>query len=526
MRLKKSRFKNTDWTTFAVSGGFLLLFVIISLIDIDLVGRLVNESFNWSATFFGAYWQLLLFGTFAIGLMLALSKYGRVRLGKKDKPENTYFKWISMILCTLLASGGVFWAAAEPLQHFLTTPPLFADDAMSAERAVMPALAQSFFHWGFLGWASLGTLTTIVLMYAHYHKGYPLKPRAILYPIFGDKIFKKSIIGSTADIVSIIAVAAGTMGPIGFLGLQIGYGLHSLFGIPNTLTMSIIIVSVLIVIAAISVASGVDKGIQFLSRLNVGMVVGLGIIMLIIGPTMFLIDSFIGAEAFHLQNMIEMSLYRGDEGWLSYWTIFFWGWFLGYGPMLAIFISKISRGRTIRELIVAVSIIAPLVSNFWFTIVGGTGLSKEIGNPGSISGPFEEGGMPAAVMAIMDQLPMGLLLSLGFLLVTLVFVATTVDSISYTVAVTLQGTDNPNRWMRVFWVILFGILSIVLLTVGEGSIQALQNFIVVTAVPVSILLLPPLWIAPKIAKQLAYEQKVYGVNTAGERKDDSKKAAS
>ncbi|KHF41589.1 BCCT family transporter [Halalkalibacter okhensis] len=506
--MKTIKNMKTDWTTFAVSGGFLLLFVIFALIDINMVEGWVTESFNWSVTFFGAYWQLLLLGNFVIGIILAFSKYGNVKLGKMEKPENSNFRWISMILCTLLASGGVFWAASEPIYHFVTTPPLFASDGMTPQEAVIPALSQSFVHWGFLAWACLGTLTTIVLMYAHYHKGYPLKPRAILYPIFGEKIFNKSIIGSTADIVSIIAVAAGTMGPIGFLGLQIGYGLHFLFDIPNTLATNMIIVGALILIAAISVASGVDKGIQFLSRLNVIFVVLLTAIILMIGPTMFLIDSFISAQAFQLQHFFGMNLYRADQAWLGYWTIFFWGWFLGYAPMMAIFISKISRGRSIRELIVAVSIIAPLVSNFWFAVVGGTGLSHELNNPGSISGPLGDGGMPATVMAIMDQLPMGLWLAIGFLIVSIVFVSTTVDSISYTVAVTIQGTDHPQRWMRVFWVILFGILSVVLLTIGEGSIQALQNFIVVTAVPVSILLLPPLWSAPKIAKQMAKEQKI------------------
>lgn len=506
--MKTIKNMKTDWTTFAVSGGFLFLFVILSLINIEMVEGWVTNSFNWSVTFFGAYWQLLLLGNFVIGIILAFSKYGNVKLGKMEKPENGYFRWISMILCTLLASGGVFWAASEPIYHFVTTPPLFANDGMTSQEAIIPALSQSFVHWGFLAWACLGTLTTIVLMYAHYHKGYPLKPRAILYPILGEKVFNKSIIGSTADIVSIIAVAAGTMGPIGFLGLQIGYGLHFLFDIPNTLATNIFVIGALILIAAISVASGVDKGIQFLSRLNVIFVVALTAIILIIGPTMFLIDSFISAQVFQFHHFLEMNLYRADQAWLGYWTIFFWGWFLGYAPMMAIFISKISRGRTIRELIVAVSIIAPLVSNFWFTVVGGTGLSLELINPGSISTALADGGMPASVMAIMDLLPMGLWLAIGFLLVSIVFVSTTVDSISYTVAVTLQGTDHPQKWMRVFWAILFGILSIVLLTIGEGSIQALQNFIVVTAVPVSILLLPPLWSAPKIAKQMAKEQLI------------------
>src|SRR5699024_6170488 len=152
-----------------------------------------------------------------------------------------------------------------------------------------------------------------------------------------------------------------------------------------------------------------------------------------------IIDAFVGGAGFYLQNFFAMSLFRGDTAWLGGWTIFFWGWFIGYAPMLIVFISRIPRGRTIREWIGAVLIVSPLVSNFWFSIVGGTGVSLEIESPGSISDALTEGGMPAAVMAIMDQLPFGVLFAFGFLLVSIVFVATTTDTMSYTVAATLTG---------------------------------------------------------------------------------------
>ena len=507
--------QTTDKTVFFISGGLLILFVILAMIDLDMVEGWINSSFAFSAKVFGSYWELLLLANFIIGVVLAISKYGNVRLGKMEKPENGYYRWIAMILCTLLASGGVFWAASGPMMHFNATPPLFNDNS-STLAGVEPALAQSFLHWGFLAWAILGTLATIVLMYVHYHKGYPMKPRGMLFLLFGEKIFRKnSIIGNAADIISIVAVAAGTMGPIGFLGLQIGYGLHSLFNVPNTLVTNIVVISVLIVIAAISVATGIDRGIQFLSRMNVGLTVFLAVCMLILGPTLFIINKFISAEGFLIQNMLTMALYQGDQAWLGWWTVFFWGWFLGYGPMMAIFIARISRGRTIRELIIAVSIVAPLVTNFWFTVVGGTGIKAELDSPGSISTPLDVSGMPAAVMAIMDQLPLGFYLAIGFLLVTLVFVATTVDSISYTVAVSLTGSDQPSRLIRVFWVVMFGLLSIVLLTVGENSVTAIQNSIVVTAVPVSILLLPTLWGSIQAARKMAIEQNIVAVDKDG-----------
>ncbi|MBH0231146.1 BCCT family transporter [Halobacillus yeomjeoni] len=498
-----------DWIAFSISGGMLVLFLLLSLMNKTMMGEWISSSFDFSVTFFGAFWQLLLLATFVVGVWMALSKYGKVKLGKKDKPENGWFRWVSMILCTLLASGGVFWAAGEPIYHFLSTPPLFAEDGMTRAEAVIPGLAQSFFHWGFTGWACLGTVATIVLMYAHYHKGYPLKPRTILYPIAGEKIFNKnSVLGSTADIVSIVAVAAGTIGPIGFLGLQVGYALDYLFGIPNTMFTQSLVIIFLVTIAAVSAASGVDKGIQLLSRMNVGLAIVLMIGMLILGPTLFIIDSFIGAEAYQIQNFIQMSLYRGDSGWLGYWTVFFWGWFLGFGPAMAMFISRISRGRTIRELILAVAIIAPIVSNFWFAVVGGSGLFYELENPGAISTALNETGMPAAVMAIMEQVPFGMVMAAGFLVVTIIFVATTADSMSYSVAVTLTGNTHPPRMLRVFWALLFGAIAATLLGIGESSIQTLQNFIVVTAVPVSLLLLPPVWLAPKLAKVMAKEQGI------------------
>src|SRR5699024_3850512 len=280
----------------------------------------ITTLFDTSADIFGSYWQLLLLGNFFIGVFLACSKYGNVRLGNQAKPKYSYYRWVAMILCTLLASGGVFWAAAEPMYHYMDTPPLLGGGAfdnvdgafahsfmhwgftawailgtlativmmyvhytkgmplrprgllypildrkstrlnsshVSISYAVFfytcnvfsfptrrssdlymdtppllgggafdnvdGAFAHSFMHWGFTAWAILGTLATIVMMYVHYTKGMPLRPRGLLYPIFGEKIYEKSVLGSAADVISIIATVAGTLGPLGFLGLQISY---------------------------------------------------------------------------------------------------------------------------------------------------------------------------------------------------------------------------------------------------------------------------------------------------------------
>lgn len=162
MNEQTDRKTRIDWITFSISGGFLVLFLLMSLLNKDLMGEWISSSFDFSVTFFGVFWQLLLLATFVVGVALALSKYGKVKLGKKDTPENGWFRWVSMILCTLLASGGVFWAAGEPIYHFLTTPPLFADEGMTRAQAVVPRAGAKLFP---LGLYCLG-----LLRYGSYHR--------------------------------------------------------------------------------------------------------------------------------------------------------------------------------------------------------------------------------------------------------------------------------------------------------------------------------------------------------------------
>ncbi len=486
-----------------LSGGFFVLFVIAALIDLDWLNNAVNTAFGWSATAFGAYWQVLLLATFIIGLVMAFSRLGRVRVGASE-PDRTTFTWIAMIMCTLLAGGGVFWAAAEPIAHFTSPPPLFDVEAGS-EAAASVALAQAFMHWGFLAWAILGAVSGVMLMHLHYHRELPIKPRTLLYPVFGDRVMGPPW-GPIIDALCVIAVAAGTIGPIGFLGLQVAYGVEELFGIPGGLTTQIVIVLGLMAIYVISAITGLRKGIQILSRFNVVLALGLAAFILVFGPTGFIVDNFIQAGGRYLDDFIPMATFRGDTGWLGWWTVFFWGWFLGYGPLMAMFVARISRGRTIREVIVALSLIAPLATAFWFTIVGGSGIAFDLQNPGSVADPYNEGGLPAAMLAVTQQFPLGGLISILFLILTTIFVATTGDSMSYTISLTVSEGDQPATSLRVFWGIALGAVAIILLAAsggGDAAVGALQSFIVVTAVPVSLILLPTLWYSPKLALKMA-----------------------
>ena len=496
--------KAVDWPTFVISGGFMIAFTIAALVDIDVLADQVISAYRASARNFGVYWQVLLIATFGIGLYIAISRAGHCRLGNRNTPEMSTFKWFAIIMCTLLAGGGVFFAAAEPMAHFIAPPPLYAVEA-ATPAAVYPALSQSYMHWGFLAWAILGGLATIVYMHLHYQKGLPLKPRTLLFPVFGERVVH-GWFGGLIDAACVIAVVAGTVGPIGFLGLQVSYGLSELFGVANTYTTQSLIILFLIGIYTVSTVSGIHRGIQLLSTFNVFLALVLMTFMLVFGPTSFILDAYVQSTGLHISKLIPMATFRADTAWVDQWTVFFWGWFLGYGPLMAMFIARISNGRQIRELIVAVSIVAPIVTSFWFTIVGGTGLAFELANPGVISGPFEGFNMPAALFAITQQLPLGFLVSVLFLILTTVFVATTGDSMTYTISMVMTGTDDPPALLRIFWGVIMGVLAMILVSIGSGGISALQYFIVITAVPVSLILLPALWAGPVFARRIAHEQ--------------------
>lgn len=486
------------------SGGFIAAFVLIALVDSELLSTIVNSGFAWAVKVFGPYWQLLLLLTFLIGIGLAAGRTGRVILGGIDKPEMDGFRWMAIIFCTLLAGGGVFWAAAEPIAHFVNPPPLYGAQ-VDAQQGAVNALSQSFMHWGFLAWSIVGSLTSIVVMHLHYDKGLPLKPRILLYPVFGERVLKGHT-GALIDACCIVAVAAGTIGPIGFLGLQVSYALNALFDIPDGFTTQFIIILFAIALYTISALSGLNRGMQMLSRYNVILASALMLYILIFGPTNFIVNGYIQGVGSMIDNFIPMATYRGDEGWLSWWTVFFWGWFLGYGPMMAIFIARISRGRSIRQLITTISIVAPLVTCFWFTIVGGSGLAFEIAEPGSVSKAFEGFNLPGALLAVTSQLPMPMVMSILFLILTTIFIVTTGDSMTYTISVVVSGETEPNAIIRTFWGVMMGVTAIILISLGSGGISALQSFIVITAVPVSLILLPSLWNAPQIAMKMAKEQ--------------------
>lgn len=491
--------QTTHLPLFNITSGFITVFCLLALFHLPLLSTLVDQGFIWSTRYFGTFWQFELLLTFLIALCICLLPGSKHTIGNYDKPEFTYWQWGTMITCTLLGGGGVFWAAGEPLSHFLFPPPI--TDVTAASAAMAPiALAQCFLHWGFIGWSILGSLSTIVLMHYHEEEQLPLAPRTLLYPLLG-KYALSGPIAVLADASAIIAVVAGTVGPIGFLGLQVSYGVHYLFGYPDNFATQAIIICALVLLYTTSSISGLSKGIQILSRINVDLVILLCLFIVISGPTTFILKHFITGMQTYITHFFSLALYHDQPSWLGNWTWFFWGWFIGYGPLMAMFIARISRGRSIRAIICMVSLVAPLITNFWFAVLGGTGIALELQQPGSIATAFHGHDLPAALLAIASHLPFGFTLSIVFLVLTVIFVATTCDSMTYVIASSIAKETQAPTSLRIFWGIAMGLMALILLQAGEGGISKLQSFIIITAVPVSWLLIPPLWSAVYITYQ-------------------------
>lgn len=498
-----------DPVVLALSIGFIVLFVGFSLFDLKGVADLIGSGFAWSAKVFGSYFQALLLATFFIAIGVALSPAGRAKIGNLDRPEMSTFRWLAIIMCTLLAGGGVFFAAGEPIYHYVVTPPAFSSEP-GTPAAIPNAMAQSFMHWGFLAWAVLGTLSAIVLAHAHYVKGKPLQPRTLLYPVFGEQVMK-GWLGSVVDACCVIAVVAGTVGPIGFLATQVSFGLSELFGLSDGLSSQMIILLALAAVYVTSAMTGIHRGIQFLSRLNVFLALAVAAVIFVFGPTLFLTNTYFQSMGQYLSSFMTMATMTAEtapDWWMQWWTAFFFAWFIGYAPLMAIFVARISRGRTIREMIIAVAILAPIATTIWFTLLGGSGIYYQMTGVIDLSEALNSFRFDIATLTVAQALPGGSFMALVILVLTTIFVATTGDSMSYAIAVVSSGHDQPNTFVRAFWGLTMAGMAAILLFMGAGQIGVLQQFIVITAIPVSLILLPSLWLGPKAAYAMAREQNL------------------
>jgi glycine betaine transporter len=472
--------------TFLIALLVMLVFVIAGVVAPEAFGEATSAVFNYLVTAWG--WSFILGGSIFLFLIifLLLSPVGEIRLGADDeKPAYKNESWFAMLFSCGMGIGLLFWGVSEPIWHYMWPP---IGEAYTAE-TVHVAMRYSFFHWGFHPWAFY-TVVAGSLAYFSYRKGLPMLLSSCLEPILG----RKGIEGFWGVLVNILAVFATLFGLATSLGLgamQIASGLESVFGIPSTATMWVVIVLVIGLAAIISTSTGIDRGIKWLSRINIWVAGLLMLLIFIIGPTLFILNIFTHATGDYLQNIIYMSFGldaagAGTEGWYSAWTVFYWAWWIAWAPFVGTFIARISRGRTIRNFIVGVMLVPVGVSLVWFSVFGGSALFIEHFGGGGLADAVATDSA-AGFFALLQQFPYGTLLTVIAMFSVAIFFITSSDSGTYVNGMLTSGGDpNPPVILRITWGALQAIIAAILLF--TGGLGALQTASVVGGFPFMIIM--------------------------------------
>ena len=475
---------------FGFSAGLIALFLVAIMLVEPEVSKAALDGIKWQiiGAFDGLFmWSANIFVIFC--LVLIVSPYGNIRLGGHDaKSDYTTMSWISMLFAAGMGIGLMFWGVAEPVAYFTGWYETPLNVTPNTPEAAKLALGATMFHWGLHPWAIYGVVALSLAFFA-YNKGLPLSMRSIFYPILGDRTW--GIAGHIVDILAVIATLFGLATSLGLGAQQAASGFHHVFGIDSGLTTQIIIIVVVTLLAVVSVIRGIDGGVKVISNIN--MLLAIVLVLFVALVTMAVSMGTIPTTVMgYIENIIPLSnpMGREDEAWMHGWTVFYWAWWISWSPFVGMFIARISRGRTVREFLMAVLIIPTTVTILWMSVFGGVAIDQVINNVGELgaNGITE---VPLAMFQMFDQLPFGSMLSLLAVVLVLVFFITSSDSGSLVIdSITAGGKVDAPVPQRVFWALIEGAIAAALLWVGgTEAIQALQAGAISTALPFTIILL-------------------------------------
>lgn len=448
-------------------------------------------------------------------IVIAFSKAGKIRLGGKEaKPEFSRFSWYAMLISAGMGIGLMFWSVGEPIYHAQSSP-LF-----ESSNNHYTALATTFFHWGFHPWAIYGIIS-LALAYFTFNKKLPLSPRSFFYPIFKEKIF--GVLGDIIDTLAVLAALAGLATSLGLGVQQINSGLTHLFGISYSTPVQVALITVITLIATISVVSGIDKGVKFLSELNIKAAFVLMMIVLLAGPTFTILKDMFFSTGLYLKDFANASLFvnKIDKAWSNGWTVFYWAWWISWSPFVGMFIAKISKGRTIREFVTAVLFVPTILSIVWLSTFGSTALYvNELAN-GALA-EVVGNNLSIALFEMIQMLQSPLLVDFVkviinalavFLVVT--FFVTSSDSESLVVdSLASGGKIKSPVGQRIFWALMEGFIAAVLLIIGgEQALSILQAAVITTGLPFAIIIL---LVSGVLVKELIFSSKKDGYSEENE----------
>ncbi|MGM0445294.1 MAG: BCCT family transporter [Bacillota bacterium] len=482
---------------FLISLIVVFAIVIWGILMPDNFSNVANSLFNYLTGNFGWFYliTMTLFVIFCV--WAALSKHGKIKLGKPDEePEFSTISWFAMLFSAGMGVGLVFWGVAEPLNHFVNPLNIAGGTAEAADFA----LKTSFFHWGLHPWAAYGVLA-LALAYMQFRHDKPAQISSVFIPLIGEARARGTI-GKTVDILAIFATVAGVATSLGMATLQVTSGFNFLFGIPETNLVRLIVIGVITILFMISAITGVDKGIKYLSNINISLAGLIMIICLIVGPTILIINNFTNSFGIYMSSFVRDSFKISSEPWYGWWTIFYWAWWIAWAPFVATFIARISRGRTIREFIGGVLFAPTLASFVWFSILGTMGM-----NTGMEVAEEAIAVTETAFFVVMQNFPFGGLISIIAVILLVTFFITSADSATFVLGMLSdKGNQNPTARRKVTWGVIQSGLAIALML--SGGLGMLQTGSIVAAFPFAIIML---FAMAAMIKSLKAEQKVEGV---------------
>ncbi|MFB4169894.1 BCCT family transporter [Virgibacillus sp. JSM 102003] len=481
--MEKHTYKNP---VFFVSAIFVSLLVIIGAIMPKKFGEVASDLFLFTTINFGWFYSLAVF-IFVIFLVgLSFGKYGKVRLGDQDsRPEYPFFTWIGMLFSAGFGAGLVFWGVAEPMSHFFETP--FPEIGAQTEEAARIAMGYAFFHWGVSQW-SVFAIVGLVIAFLQFKKEKKGLISTAIQPVVG----KNKGLSGTIDSLAVIATVMGVATSLGLGIMQMNGGLKSVFDVPNSIWVQMAIAGVMLVTYLISSSTGLNKGIKWLSNLNLALCLVLLAFVFAVGPTVFILNTFVLGLGDYITNFVRYSLrltpYSG-ETWIREWTVFYWAWSTAWSPFVGAFVARVSKGRTIREFVFGVLVVPPLIACLWIAALGGTAIHSDLFNGTKIAEAVNAD-MTVALFEAFGNLPLATILSLLSIFLIFTFLVTSADSATYILgSMTSKGSLNPALTVKIIWGVLITAIAVVLLLAGGGGLDALQTASLVSALPFTIILL-------------------------------------
>lgn len=455
--------------------------------------RFISNTCSWYYTALIVTCVVFVFG-------LALSRYGHIRLGQEhEAPEFSYFTWVTMLFSAGIGIALVYFGAYEPLDHYFSQPSIPAETAKAASQAMVI----TFLHWGIHGWAIYALMAVVIAYYAFVEKR-PLALRTALYPIFGEK-HTEGWVGHFVDGFGILATVVAMVTNLGIGALLMHSGLIEFFGIPNTMPVLIMLIVIMMAAATLIVIFGIERGIATLAKVNIGLLCLLLLFVFLTGPTFHILDSIIQNTGDYLANFIHMSfnlyaydtmnsnlaIYTDTHQWRGLWTVFYWAWWIAWAPFVGLFIARISKGRTIRELIFGVLLIPLGFTLLWLAVFGNTALYMVF-----FEG-FRDFGIAVtkepymALYHILELLPLPQITLILAIVISFVLFIAPVDSGSMMISNLAVDADNPEDdapvWMRVFWCAATTVVTIGLFI--SGNFEAIQTAVVLCGLPFSLVII-------------------------------------